>query len=130
MRDLLAAGANPNAVDKDGRTADWWVARTGRADILMRLIAGKADIHIADKDGATALTEASRMGEVRVARLLRSNGATGTTLRVPSGHLRSAAEASLSLIQEGAELWWRERSADRVIIPLPACRPHCLQSDT
>ena len=57
---LLRAGANPNAVDNNGRTALMEAARTrSRYALAERLLAAGAKVNVADHDGWTPLLLAS-----------------------------------------------------------------------
>ena len=51
LKELIAAGADINKEDKDGRTALWTAANQGHIECLKELIAAGADINKEDKDG-------------------------------------------------------------------------------
>lgn len=56
---LLAAGANVNAADSEGRTALIASAYMGHADIVATILEYDADINQPDSDGRTALSVAA-----------------------------------------------------------------------
>lgn len=49
---LLGAGAEPNAVDKFGKTCLHWAAQDGKNDVVRLLLAAGAAPNKADHDGA------------------------------------------------------------------------------
>ena len=55
VQQLLAAGADLAACNKDGATALFWAAEAGHAEVVQQLLAAGADLAACNKDGATAL---------------------------------------------------------------------------
>jgi ankyrin repeat protein len=72
VQTLLAAGANPDLKQCDGKTPLTIAAANGRADVVRLLLAAEADVNISQADGKTALTSAVENGHADVAELLRS----------------------------------------------------------
>ena len=72
---LLAAGANPDATDKIGRTALMWAARWGHCEATAALLAARANSDVKCVDGGTALFYASDFHHVDVEQLLLRHGA-------------------------------------------------------
>ena len=62
LQNLIAAGADVNAADKDGNTAAILASRNGHTDALQALIAAGADVNAANKYGSTAAILASLNG--------------------------------------------------------------------
>ena len=67
---LLAAGANPNAVDKKGSTALMYAAGKGHAEIAKSLLDAGANPNVVDDDGWTALIVATFEGHYEVVKIL------------------------------------------------------------
>ena len=63
---LLAAGADVEAKDEDGRTALHRAARAGHGDIVKVLIEGGADVEAQEKDGRTPRDVAKHKGILRL----------------------------------------------------------------
>ena len=80
VRVLLAAGANPDAVDWTGDTALIKAARWGHEDVVGALVEGDADLDKADKNGATALMIAAYRGRSGVVRRVLELGADHTAV--------------------------------------------------
>lgn len=72
---LLAAKADPNAVNKRGLTPLHYAAETGHKAVVESLLAAKADINIRANDGKTALMLALNESHADVAELLKKAGA-------------------------------------------------------
>ncbi len=71
VRVLLAAGADPNIVDKvEGFTALMFAAAEGQLEVVQTLLNHGADVTLRDVDGDTALDFASQNGHTDVVRLL------------------------------------------------------------
>ncbi len=111
VRELLAAGGNPNDVDPDtGRSALHFAARENRAEVVAILIDSKADINATDRTGKTPLTMAAENSAVDATKLLIERGADlnkrdqigGTPLTWACG-LGTAPTVKL-LIDSGADL--------------------------
>ncbi len=69
---LIAAGANVDLKQCDGKTPLTIAAAGGRADVVRPLLAAKADVNINDASGKTALMLAVENGHAEVAELLRT----------------------------------------------------------
>ena len=67
---LLAAGANPNAVDKKGSTALMYAAGKGHAEIAKSLLDAEANPNVVDDDGWTALIVATFEGHYEFVKIL------------------------------------------------------------
>ena len=73
VAELLKAGADINAQDKDGRTALIWASRWGYAEVVTTLVTqGGVDQSIKDKDGYSALDIAKKFGKEDVVDILSS----------------------------------------------------------
>ncbi|MGI9296383.1 MAG: ankyrin repeat domain-containing protein [Gammaproteobacteria bacterium] len=77
VKRLLAAGANPNAMDDHGRTALQTTALCGHAEVTEVLLSAGANPNAANNDGVTALIAATMVlyGHAEVAKILLSAGA-------------------------------------------------------
>lgn len=76
VRELIAAGGNPNDVDGDtGRSALHFAARENRSEVVVILLDSKADINSTDRTGKTPLTLAAENSAVETTRLLIERGA-------------------------------------------------------
>jgi ankyrin repeat protein len=76
MRDLLDAGANPNAVLPEGETVLMTAARTGSAEAVTLLLDRGADVNAQDKwYGESALMWAAAQNHGEAVRVLISRGA-------------------------------------------------------
>lgn len=78
IRELLAAGADPNARTVSGETPLMQIdrCRTGAESALQALLDGGADINATDGKGLTALDRAERRGNEALTQMLRRGGAT------------------------------------------------------
>lgn len=75
VRDLLAAGAKPDARDRDGRTALRHAALAGRTENVNALLAHKADLNLPDTQGFTPLYAAIQNKHLDIVRTLLAAGA-------------------------------------------------------
>ena len=82
---LLAAGADPNAVDFEGATPLMYAAEVGRPEVLRALLAAGADPNAQDAEGHTALMYAADHCQTESARLLVQVGAD-LTLKDSNGY--------------------------------------------
>jgi ankyrin repeat protein len=82
---LLAAGADPNAVDFEGATPLMYAAEVGTMELLRALLAAGADVNAQDAEGRTALMYASDHCYTDSVRLLVETGAD-VTLKDTNGH--------------------------------------------
>ncbi len=76
LRPLLAAGANLNGVDAQGRTPLMLAARAGHAPMVRALLDSGADARLTDASGKTARQHALDAGRDDIARLLDDASAT------------------------------------------------------
>jgi uncharacterized protein len=74
LKQLLAAGANPNAVDRDGCTALMFAVGTGEDAIVKTLLAAKASVNSRAADGRTPITVAIGAGEFELVQLMLQRG--------------------------------------------------------
>ena len=85
---LLAEGADPNGVDRDGDTALHHAARRGQAGAVSLLLEYGATPNVVNADRSTPLHFAARFGHAEVALLLLEHGADAAAmdfLRTPLG---------------------------------------------
>ncbi len=75
---LLAAGADPNAVDFEGATPLMYAAEVGTLELLRALLAAGADVNARDAEGRTALIYAADHCQTESVRLLVQAGADVT----------------------------------------------------
>jgi hypothetical protein len=81
LRRLLAAGADLNAVDGDGKTALYWAVVLGRGHAVDTLLEASADPELANNDGVTpmmraAAATATSLDSASVVRRLLESGAS------------------------------------------------------
>ena len=94
VRQLLAAGAAPNARSRNGGTALMYAASIGSNAVVRTLLQSGSAVNSMNVEGKTALMAAAGGGHVETVRILLENGANvGTT----SIHGRTA----LNYAQEG-----------------------------
>ena len=90
VRQYLAAGANPNAVDSLGWTALEWVALSNYPEVAKDLVAAGADPNLVTKDNKTALSIAKGKGHAEIVRILEASLTKGqrqqTSTALPSQH--------------------------------------------
>jgi len=72
VKQLLASGAQLDAVDNNGRTALMQAAFKGRLQVVEQLVASGADTSIRDKEGNTAEDNARLKGATNTADFLAS----------------------------------------------------------
>lgn len=70
----LRKGADPNALDREGRSALWHAADGGQARIGFTLLDGGADAHFRDMEGNTLLITAARAGSTGIAQRIINKG--------------------------------------------------------
>jgi ankyrin repeat protein len=76
VKQLLAAGANPNIADQYGRTPLYYAAVSGNKEIVKILLDYHADPNRADNDGRTPLHDAAgRSGNKEIVQILLDYGA-------------------------------------------------------
>jgi ankyrin repeat protein len=75
VQQLLLAGADPNAVDRDGESALVAAVRNGDLSVIAMLLEKGADPNATDSLGRTALAHAAEKGSVEAVRLLLQFGA-------------------------------------------------------
>jgi ankyrin repeat protein len=82
---LLAAGADPNAVDFEGATPLMYAAEVGTLELLRALLAAGADVNARDAKGRTALMYAADDCQTESVHLLVQAGAD-VTLKDSKGY--------------------------------------------
>ena len=96
--------ANPDLVsskDADGRTPLHWAAAEGRKEIVVFLLANKADIHAKDNNGETPYDLATTHGDV--AEFLRQNGGKKKKSSHDPAIFDAAASGDLAKVKELVE---------------------------
>ena len=78
VRNLLQAGANPNATSDGDLTVLMWAAARGHAEVVRALLESGADLSAQTRRGRTAVQIATQEGHDHVAALLRESGETGS----------------------------------------------------
>jgi len=78
VRDLLRAGAHPDAADRSGWTALHEAARRGDLTLAQLLLDAGANPDLRSRGRGTALDVAERNGQTELAKLLRARGARGS----------------------------------------------------
>jgi ankyrin repeat protein len=81
---LLNAGADVNAIDKNGDTALILACRAGGRSKIVTLLDHGADIGLRSSESGTALDVARRTGNFELVDFLLTQGATGKPLGLPS----------------------------------------------
>lgn len=111
---LLEHGADPNAVDEEGRSALWLSLENSQFEILDILLAHGADIDLKDKDGSTPLMKFAYLNRYKRLQWLLEHGA-GTNVRDNEGRTalmlaasRGKTEAAHLLLQAGAAVDTRD----------------------
>jgi hypothetical protein len=110
VRDLLEAGADVNAKDKNGFTALMSAATLGHADVVDTLIEAGADVNAKSDQHATALMNAVVGGDTETVKALIQAGADvnvvsafGDTALTMAAGTRDGAEVVEILIDAGAD---------------------------
>jgi ankyrin repeat protein len=75
VKELLAAGVDPNTADPNGEPVLLIAARGGYAATVDALLAGKANVNARSKFGDSALMMAALGGHLEIAKTLRKRGA-------------------------------------------------------
>ena len=74
VRNLLLAGADPNAKSEGDVTALMWAAARGHVEVVKALLESGADLSARTRKGRTAIDIATQEGHDHVAALLLENG--------------------------------------------------------
>jgi ankyrin repeat protein len=77
---LLEAGAQPDVVDRQGKTALYWAVADGHAAVVDALLAHGADPNIAPRSGSTPLMVAAQNGYDAIAQALLEHGAAANAI--------------------------------------------------
>jgi ankyrin repeat protein len=80
VRNLLQAGASPNAKSEGDFTALMWAAARGHVEVVTVLLESGADLSARTRKGRTAVDIATQEGHDHVAALLRANSEAGRRL--------------------------------------------------
>jgi hypothetical protein len=105
---LVAAGADPNARDKDGWTPLTWAAWSGMPKMTARLLELGAQVNAADRQGQTALMIAASRGNAEVVKLLLAHGADRTAAARNGKTARTFAEEGIKAYFRRAEAYQAE----------------------
>ena len=100
VQEQLAAGAQLDGRDDQGRTALHWAVVAGDGEVVAALLAAGADVEIADSSGRTALHNAAFWGFEDIARSLVAAGAsterTDENDQTPADLARQQGHAALA----------------------------------
>ena len=80
VRNLLQAGASPNAKSDGDATVLMWAAARGHVEVVKLLLESGAESDARTRKGRTAIDIATQEGHDHVAALLRENGEAGVRL--------------------------------------------------
>ena len=80
VRNLLEAGASPNAKSDGDVTALMWAAARGHVEVVKVLLESGAEPNARTRKGRTVIEIAMQEGHDHVAALLRENGEAGIRL--------------------------------------------------
>ena len=80
VRNLLQAGANPNAKSDGDVTVLMWAAARGHVEVVKALLESGAEPNARTRKGRTAIDVATQEGHDHVASVLRENGKAGSRL--------------------------------------------------
>jgi ankyrin repeat protein len=72
VKELLARGVDPNAVDLNGDPALVIAARAGNVNTVEALLGGRANVNARNKFGDTAIMVAALSGNLAIVRTLRA----------------------------------------------------------
>jgi ankyrin repeat protein len=128
--ELLAEGADPNAVGRDGTPALHWTVRVGDRATAERLVAAGANVNAASRYGVTPLQLAIARGDGTLTRWLLAAGAdAAATDRAGEPPLMQAArignvEAVAALLQHGVPVDAREAAFGQTALLLAARHGH------
>ena len=75
IKEALAAGADINYQDEDGRTALMWASCEERTELVKFLVSAGADVNLRDYYGNTALVDAIKTENMTLVKFLESSGA-------------------------------------------------------
>ncbi|KAL5545186.1 hypothetical protein UlMin_008970, partial [Ulmus minor] len=99
LKCLIGAGADPNNIDYDGRSALHVAACRGYEDITAFLVERGVDVNVSDKFGNTPLLEAIKNGHDGVISLLTNAGATITIENIGSFLCNAVARRDMDLLK-------------------------------
>src|SRR5687768_8189198 len=111
---LLAKGADPNALGPDGATAIMYAAYNDDVELVRALIAAGANVKLQNQFGTSAITEAAIIGSTPIIDVLLKAGADPNT-KNPEGEAPLMAvartgkvDAAARLLEAGADVNARE----------------------
>ncbi|HUQ50773.1 MAG TPA: ankyrin repeat domain-containing protein, partial [Gammaproteobacteria bacterium] len=130
VRELLAAGADANAPDRDGTPPLHWTVRVGDRATAERLVAAGADVNAASRYGVTPLQLAIEAGDGAMARWLLDSGADATLAdragEPPLLHAARAGnvDAAAALLDHGVAVDVRDATFGQTALMLAAREGH------
>jgi ankyrin repeat protein len=86
---LLAAGANINHQNRNGRTPLFWAASRGHTETVRTLLEAGADVNLADNDSKTPLSLATEEGHTAIVNLLKEEASSQKGLRASLYDMRA-----------------------------------------